>query len=160
MCGNGILETGEECDEGGEGEHTPGGSDELCCDPWSCRLKTNAKCSPYNSLCCNYQCQYQTSEKSFCTPWNYFPNVTRFCFLNDDVNYCSLKKINVHCEKVTVSTIENNYYRNRMYSNGKNFYGEGDKNEKVHIKEPIKNVTLDYFTGKLILSIYICKLKY
>lgn len=36
MCGNGILEPGEECD--------PGGVDDACCYGATCKLKPGAVC--------------------------------------------------------------------------------------------------------------------
>ncbi|BGP18394.1 hypothetical protein JCM10213_005977 [Rhodosporidiobolus nylandii] len=50
-CGNGILESGEECDPGSDGENDP------CCDAATCRFVAGAVCDPKNSLCCTAQCQ-------------------------------------------------------------------------------------------------------
>ncbi|KAI9285754.1 Metallo-peptidase family M12-domain-containing protein [Umbelopsis sp. AD052] len=44
MCGNGILEPGEECD--------PGGVDDACCFGATCKLKPGAVCDDYNQACC------------------------------------------------------------------------------------------------------------
>lgn len=51
MCGNGILESGEECDPGA-------GSNSACCDPDTCRLRPGAVCDPSTSTCCTDSCQY------------------------------------------------------------------------------------------------------
>ena len=82
-CGNGIVEQGEECDEG---------EAEMCCS--KCRIKPNAQCSPYNSLCCDQKCHFQTSGP--CMPWNYCPDKSHFCE-NTQV-YCRPDKINVKCD--------------------------------------------------------------
>ncbi|GAA5856962.1 hypothetical protein JCM8547_008486 [Rhodosporidiobolus lusitaniae] len=47
-CGNGILESGEECD--------PGSSDDPCCDASTCTFVSGAVCSSRNSGCCD-NCQ-------------------------------------------------------------------------------------------------------
>ncbi|KAI8977943.1 Metallo-peptidase family M12-domain-containing protein [Pilobolus umbonatus] len=44
LCGNGILEPGEECDSGA--------NDSPCCYAKTCRLKSNAKCDDYSHQCC------------------------------------------------------------------------------------------------------------
>lgn len=36
QCGNGIKETGEDCDTGGQ--------DSACCDPKTCKFKAGAVC--------------------------------------------------------------------------------------------------------------------
>lgn len=48
MCGNGIVEAGEECDPGL-------GSPSTCCTS-SCTFAPNAVCDPANSMCCTDQC--------------------------------------------------------------------------------------------------------
>ncbi|KAF3071210.1 Disintegrin and metalloproteinase domain-containing protein B [Daldinia childiae] len=57
QCGNGIVETGEDCDCGGE----EGCANNSCCDPGTCRFKTNAVCDPTNEDCCTAQCQFKSS---------------------------------------------------------------------------------------------------
>ncbi|KAI2611079.1 zinc metalloprotease mde10 [Hypoxylon fragiforme] len=57
QCGNGIVEAGEECDCGGT---TACGVDS-CCDPDTCRFRTNAVCDPSNEDCCTDQCQFKSS---------------------------------------------------------------------------------------------------
>ncbi|ORY90345.1 Metallo-peptidase family M12-domain-containing protein [Syncephalastrum racemosum] len=44
MCGNGILEPGEECDSGS--------TDSACCHAKTCKLKSGAKCDDYSEMCC------------------------------------------------------------------------------------------------------------
>lgn len=118
VCGNGVLEEGEQCDEGGgsSGGHEWGG-DELCCDPKTCLLKKNAFCSPFNSLCCNHQCQHLLLESRPCMPWNYCNEANHFCQHKDD--YCTLKRINVHCDaKYNDKDDENgNFMAHQMHSN-------------------------------------------
>ncbi|KAL3069360.1 hypothetical protein niasHS_018085 [Heterodera schachtii] len=85
LCGNGILEEGEQCDGGaqiGGGMSAPdsnGGDDnadgtgtDRCCTA-DCRLKRNAFCSPRHSECCTGQCtfmakghQCQAQNKEMC----------------------------------------------------------------------------------------------
>ncbi|OZJ06254.1 hypothetical protein BZG36_00797 [Bifiguratus adelaidae] len=62
MCGNGILEPGEECDSGGV--------DDACCYGKTCKLKPGAVCDDYNDGCCtnctvapkNYVCRPSISS--------------------------------------------------------------------------------------------------
>lgn len=51
MCGNGIVEAGEECDPGA-------GADSACCDPATCKFRDNAVCDPMSSSCCSSTCQF------------------------------------------------------------------------------------------------------
>lgn len=57
VCGNGVLETGEECDAGTTGL----AGNDLCCSS-TCTLNANYICSDYNHACCN-QCQYALSSQ-------------------------------------------------------------------------------------------------
>lgn len=56
LCGNGILEDGEECDSGGR--LATGTLEEDPCCTSRCRLKQHAKCSPRHSECCSANCTY------------------------------------------------------------------------------------------------------
>ncbi|KAH8888318.1 hypothetical protein GQ53DRAFT_262642 [Thozetella sp. PMI_491] len=58
-CGNGIVESGEECDCGGES----GCGTNSCCDAKTCKLTTNSVCDPANEECCTSQCQFAASGK-------------------------------------------------------------------------------------------------
>jgi Disintegrin/Metallo-peptidase family M12B Reprolysin-like len=60
MCGNGIVETGEECDPGA-------GSNSTCCDPATCRFRENAVCDPLSSSCCTSSCQFAPAAQ-VCRP--------------------------------------------------------------------------------------------
>lgn len=51
MCGNGIVENGEDCDPGA-------GVDSPCCDPTTCKFRPNAVCDPDSSPCCTRQCSF------------------------------------------------------------------------------------------------------
>jgi len=51
MCGNGIVESGEDCDPGK-------GTNSTCCDPDTCKFRDNAVCDPYSAPCCTAQCQF------------------------------------------------------------------------------------------------------
>lgn len=71
LCGNGVLEKGEECDCGFDEDCT-----ESCCHSASeedelkrCKLKPTAKCSPSQGVCCDASCQFKTSE-TVCTAVN------------------------------------------------------------------------------------------
>ncbi|XP_064595788.1 disintegrin and metalloproteinase domain-containing protein 10-like [Liolophura sinensis] len=70
MCGNKVVEEGEECDCGWDDECT-----EQCCNPQSsdssgpkgCTLKPSAACSPSVGLCCTEQCSIvPASEQKLC----------------------------------------------------------------------------------------------
>ncbi|KAG7096434.1 hypothetical protein E1B28_003871 [Marasmius oreades] len=56
MCGNGIVEEGEDCDPG-SGVTSP------CCDSQTCKFKSGAKCDPLSSTCCTDQCDFAPSGK-------------------------------------------------------------------------------------------------
>lgn len=66
LCGNGIVEHGEECDCGYKGE-----CKDACCHDASendikkrCTLKPNAKCSPSQGTCCNSKlCDFENPNK-------------------------------------------------------------------------------------------------
>uniref|UniRef100_A0A8H8CR13 Disintegrin and metalloproteinase domain-containing protein B n=1 Tax=Psilocybe cubensis TaxID=181762 RepID=A0A8H8CR13_PSICU len=60
MCGNGIVETGEDCDPGV-------GSNSTCCDVKTCKFKNNALCDPDSSACCTAQCTFAPSTQ-VCRP--------------------------------------------------------------------------------------------
>ncbi|KAI0825392.1 Metallo-peptidase family M12B Reprolysin-like-domain-containing protein [Trametes gibbosa] len=60
MCGNGIVESGEDCDPGF-------GSNSTCCDVKTCKFKNNAVCDPDSSACCTEQCNFAPSTQ-VCRP--------------------------------------------------------------------------------------------
>ncbi|CDO74813.1 hypothetical protein BN946_scf185001.g61 [Trametes cinnabarina] len=51
MCGNGIVESGEECDPGF-------GSNSTCCDANTCKFTSGAVCDPDSSPCCTEKCTF------------------------------------------------------------------------------------------------------
>ena len=51
MCGNGIVESGEDCDPGK-------GTNSTCCNPNTCKFQNNAVCDPFSAPCCTAQCQF------------------------------------------------------------------------------------------------------
>lgn len=57
QCGNGIVESGEDCDCGGES----GCGDNSCCDAKTCKFKGNAVCDDSNDQCCS-KCQYASAD--------------------------------------------------------------------------------------------------
>ncbi|KAJ5101702.1 hypothetical protein NUU61_003924 [Penicillium alfredii] len=62
QCGNGIVESGEDCDCGGE----EGCGDNSCCDAKTCKFKGDAKCDDSNDSCCD-KCQF-ASAGTVCRP--------------------------------------------------------------------------------------------
>ncbi|TFK76635.1 hypothetical protein BDN72DRAFT_872 [Pluteus cervinus] len=60
MCGNGIVEQGEQCDPGS-------GIESPCCDSATCKFKGNAVCDPQSSPCCTSQCAFAPSTQ-MCRP--------------------------------------------------------------------------------------------
>ncbi|RAL66075.1 hypothetical protein DID88_005735 [Monilinia fructigena] len=57
QCGNGIVESGEDCDCGG----TSGCGSNSCCDPTTCKFTTNSVCDPSNEDCCTQSCQFASN---------------------------------------------------------------------------------------------------
>lgn len=57
QCGNGIVESGEDCDCGGE----IGCGANSCCDANTCKFKTGAVCDPTNEDCCTSSCQFASA---------------------------------------------------------------------------------------------------
>ncbi|KAK0634616.1 Metallo-peptidase family M12-domain-containing protein [Bombardia bombarda] len=53
QCGNGIVESGEDCDCGGP----TGCGDNPCCNPTTCKFTSNSVCDPSNEECCSSQCR-------------------------------------------------------------------------------------------------------
>ncbi|KAI6191431.1 hypothetical protein M3Y97_00227500 [Aphelenchoides bicaudatus] len=66
LCGNGILEPGEECDPGGQLSLGHSSIDDPCCTA-TCHLRTTAKCSPKHSECCSDTCSY-LPRTTLCQP--------------------------------------------------------------------------------------------
>lgn len=60
MCGNGIVETGEDCDPGL-------GVDSNCCNAATCKFKNNAVCDPDSSACCTQSCGFAPAQQ-VCRP--------------------------------------------------------------------------------------------
>lgn len=60
MCGNGIVEQGEDCDPG-QGVTSP------CCNSSTCKFKNGAVCDPLSSPCCTNQCGFAPSTQ-VCRP--------------------------------------------------------------------------------------------
>ncbi len=60
MCGNGIVESGEECDPGK-------GANSTCCDSKTCKFTKNAVCDPSSTPCCTAQCQFAPATQ-VCRP--------------------------------------------------------------------------------------------
>lgn len=62
ICGNGIVEVGEQCDCGG----TSGCGNDSCCDPTTCQYKAGAVCDDANDECCQ-NCQLKPAG-AVCRP--------------------------------------------------------------------------------------------
>ena len=60
MCGNGIVENGEDCDPGLN-------ETSACCNSNTCKFVSGAVCDPTNSPCCTSQCQFAPSTTT-CRP--------------------------------------------------------------------------------------------
>ena len=60
MCGNGIVETGEDCDPG-KGIKSP------CCNSKTCKFLPGAVCDPESSPCCTGKCSFAPSTQ-VCRP--------------------------------------------------------------------------------------------
>ena len=63
QCGNGIVESGEDCDCGGES----GCADNPCCDPKTCKFTAKSVCDPSNEECCTKECQF-AGNGTVCRP--------------------------------------------------------------------------------------------
>ncbi|KAM3428143.1 hypothetical protein MY4824_009017 [Beauveria thailandica] len=57
VCGNGVVDAGEDCDCGG----VEGCGDNACCNPTTCRFTTGSVCDPSTQRCCTGQCQLASS---------------------------------------------------------------------------------------------------
>lgn len=60
MCGNGIVEEGEDCDPGQ-------GATSDCCDAATCKFKQGAVCDPASSACCTTGCRFSPAS-TVCRP--------------------------------------------------------------------------------------------
>lgn len=80
ICGNGIVEPGEQCDCGG----VAGCGNNTCCDPTTCKFMNNAVCDDSNSDCC-HQCQFTSAgtvcraSTSVCDPQEVCPGNSSSC---------------------------------------------------------------------------------
>ncbi|KAF4582030.1 disintegrin-like metalloprotease [Ophiocordyceps camponoti-floridani] len=54
QCGNGIVESGEDCDCGGE----QGCRGNRCCDAKTCKFTSGSVCDPANEDCCGRDCRF------------------------------------------------------------------------------------------------------
>ncbi|KAI1110031.1 zinc metalloprotease mde10 [Nemania sp. NC0429] len=57
LCGNGIVEQGEDCDCGGDS----GCQGNPCCNPKTCKFTPSSVCDPSNEDCCTNQCQFASN---------------------------------------------------------------------------------------------------
>uniref|UniRef100_A0A6G3MH33 Disintegrin and metalloproteinase domain-containing protein 10 (Trinotate prediction) n=1 Tax=Henneguya salminicola TaxID=69463 RepID=A0A6G3MH33_HENSL len=90
MCGNGVVETGEECDSGQ--------IEDNCCEKANsinpCKLKE--ECTPFQGPCCNEQCKYKSSgvicfNKTECSEQSKCNSSSALCptqtYINED-DFC------------------------------------------------------------------------
>ncbi|KAJ6784255.1 hypothetical protein PWT90_10533 [Aphanocladium album] len=63
VCGNGIVEPGEDCDCGGE----DGCGSNKCCDPKTCKFSQGSVCDRANEDCCTDSCKFAGSD-TVCRP--------------------------------------------------------------------------------------------
>lgn len=66
LCGNGLLEEGEECDIGAHLASI--NATDVCCTN-DCKFRPNAVCSPRHSECCSDKCEY-LGPAVLCQPRN------------------------------------------------------------------------------------------
>ncbi|RDA94806.1 hypothetical protein CP533_4245 [Ophiocordyceps camponoti-saundersi (nom. inval.)] len=57
QCGNGIVESGEDCDCGGE----QGCRGNQCCDAKTCKFTAGSVCDPANEDCCGQNCRFASN---------------------------------------------------------------------------------------------------
>ncbi|XP_035669457.1 disintegrin and metalloproteinase domain-containing protein 10-like isoform X2 [Branchiostoma floridae] len=89
ICGNGIVEEGEQCDCGYQDQCDRMG--DVCCNgqfqegsPIACTLKQGAICSPSQGTCCNTTCTYnpssfQCADERECAHTSYCSGVSSSC---------------------------------------------------------------------------------
>jgi hypothetical protein len=63
VCGNGIVEDGEECDcyENDCSNASKYGTEATCCNAQTCKLNTGKQCSSYHDGCCNDSCAIKSN---------------------------------------------------------------------------------------------------
>jgi Disintegrin len=80
ICGNGIVEEGEDCDCGG----TSGCGNDACCNPTTCKFINNAVCDDANEECCK-GCQFSAAgtvcrkSTGVCDPQEVCPGTNATC---------------------------------------------------------------------------------
>uniref|UniRef100_A0A336MLR0 CSON003023 protein n=1 Tax=Culicoides sonorensis TaxID=179676 RepID=A0A336MLR0_CULSO len=79
VCGNGFVEHGEDCDCG-----LPEFCDNSCCDPLTCRLRSNATCA--TGECCDMNTCLPKTAGIICRTADSECDLPEFC--NGDSEYC------------------------------------------------------------------------
>lgn len=80
ICGNGIVEAGEDCDCGG----TSGCGNNKCCNPTTCKFTSNSVCDDANEDCCR-SCQFASNgtvcraSTGTCDPQEVCTGTSAFC---------------------------------------------------------------------------------
>ncbi|KAL2290103.1 hypothetical protein FJTKL_00606 [Diaporthe vaccinii] len=86
QCGNGIVESGEECDCGGEASC----GNNSCCNPTTCKFTSGSFCDPTNEECCTDQCQFASNgtvcraSTGLCDPEETCPGDSSSCPTDDN----------------------------------------------------------------------------
>lgn len=86
QCGNGIVESGEECDCGGEASC----GNNSCCNPTTCKFTEGSFCDPTNEECCTDQCQFASNgtvcrqSTGLCDPEETCPGDSSSCPTDDN----------------------------------------------------------------------------
>ncbi|KAF9652066.1 hypothetical protein BDM02DRAFT_3162133 [Thelephora ganbajun] len=87
MCGNGIVEAGEECDPGS-------GNNSTCCDPQTCKFRAGAVCDPSGSACCTSDCQFAPKTQLCRKSRDDRCDVSEFCTGNSSMCPTDITKSN------------------------------------------------------------------
>lgn len=124
VCGNGIVEEGEDCDCGGPS----GCGNDTCCDPNTCKFTAGSQCDDSNDVCCT-NCRFASKDTlcrsaqsecdvpEFCTgdsvacPSNQFAKDGTACSVaNNSISSNGLSCASGHCTSrdVQCATIMNN----------------------------------------------------
>jgi hypothetical protein len=72
MCGNGIVEPGEDCDPG-SGVTSP------CCNSQTCKFTSGSQCDPLSSPCCTSQCGFAPTSQVCRPSKDQNCDMTEFC---------------------------------------------------------------------------------
>ncbi|KAL5255764.1 hypothetical protein ACHWQZ_G011104 [Mnemiopsis leidyi] len=108
ICGNGLVEEGEECDQGRQQSD--------CCE--NCRLTSGSECEPINDICCGEQgsdkhCKFQKDKLCLETNWDTDKNVYCYKDYTCQINSASSKY------ECTPGAMLSNNLRDVCFDNGR-----------------------------------------